>query len=77
MVKRVFFFLLGPNCFFFHPFFLSKIINFLCCVVINVQEDYAKAFFLMADKRFSQKIKNIISKTQFVDFGSYKVKYVI
>ena len=31
----------------------------------------------MADKRFSQKIKNIISKTQFVDFGSYKVKHVI
>lgn len=76
MVKRVFFFLVGPNCF-FHPFFLSKIINFLCCMVISVQEDYAKAFVEMADKRFSKKIKTITSKTQFMDFGLYKVKHVL
>ena len=62
---------------FFHPFFLSKIINFLCCMVINIQEDYAKAFVEMADKRFSQRIKTITSKTQFMDFGSYKVKHVL
>jgi len=62
---------------FFHPFFLSKIINFLCILVINVQEDYAKALIEMADKRFSPKIKTITSKTQFMDFGSYKVKHVL
>lgn len=46
-------------------------------MVISVQEDYAKAFVEMADKRFSKKIKTITSKTQFMDFGLYKVKHVL